>query len=341
MSARYKEHKVIKQFWITLITLMVLVIVAFYLHLRTGFADFSDSHLIGILLGGGNEMENLTVFDFRMVRSLLALLIGIGLAIAGAVFQTISRNDLASPSLLGVNAGAGLGVMLLIYCVDSSSAMPIWATPLVAIVGAALAATFIYRLSYRAGSTLSTYTLVLTGISLSAGIHALQMLLIVRLDPQKFNTINTWIIGSISGNSWIHVMVLTPIVIVLVLYLYAKYMDLNVLSLADETAIGLGMHINRARLTYLMIAVVLSASCVAIGGSIGFVGLVCPHIARRLVGANHAYYLPVTAFSGALLVLLADWFGRVIIAPNEILLGIVVSIIGAPYFLYILAKAKA
>ena len=330
-----------KRFYMVAVILVVILVGCLYGHLRTGFTDVSDTRLLNVLLGNGSEAENLTVFDFRMVRSVLALLIGMGLALSGAVFQTIARNELASPSLLGVNAGAGLGVVLLIYFTNGNNSLGIWTMPMVAIIGATAVASLIYRLSYRGGRILSTHTLVLTGISLSAGIHAIQTLLVVRLDPNKFYMVNTWVIGSISGNSWNHVAILAPIFIFLALVLYARHMDLNILSLSDETAIGLGIRINRARFIYLMIAVVLAACCVAIGGSIGFVGLISPHIARRLVGADHSYYLPVTALIGAILVVAADWFGRAIVAPDEILVGIVVSLIGAPYFLYILAKAKA
>ncbi|MGM9517176.1 MAG: FecCD family ABC transporter permease [Acidaminococcus sp.] len=317
---------------------LVLLAAMFYIHLRTGFNHLSDEVLWQVLLGRGTEAQNLTVFDFRMVRSVLAVLIGSGLAMAGSIFQTISRNELASPSLLGVNAGAGLLVMLLIDQKSLDASLGFWEIPVAAVLGGTMAALAIYGLAYKKGRTLSPYTLVLTGISLTAGIHALQMLLVVRLDPQKFHVVNAWIIGSISGNTWAHVWTLLPVVLVLGLLLWSRSQDLNLLSLTDETAIGLGLPLNRARFLYLMVAVVLAACCVAIGGNIGFVGLICPHIARRLAGADFFRLLPLTAILGALLVLSADWVARVIIAPDEMLLGIVVSLIGAPYFLYILVR---
>lgn len=321
--------------------LTILLIAVMYAHLHTGFSDMSTADLLRILFGGGNAVENLTVFDFRLVRTVLAVFIGTGLALSGAIFQTISRNELASPSLLGVNAGAGLGVVLLVYFAGSTTAWGIWTLPAVAIIGAVVAALLIYLLSLRGRDVISPYRLILTGISMSAGFHALQVLLVTRLDPNKFYLVNTWTIGNISGNSWQHVWILAPVVIVLSLFLYARYMDLNLLSLTDETAIGLGISINKSRFLYLIIAVLLAGFCVAIGGSIGFVGLISPHIARRLVGANHAYFLPITGLIGAILVVAADWIGRSIIAPDEILLGIIVALIGAPYFLYILARTKA
>ena len=329
-----------KRFYLYSAVFIVLIAVMFVLHLGTGFADLSYVDLARILLGGGTAEENMTVFDFRMVRSVLALLIGAGLALAGLVFQTISRNELASPGLLGVNAGAGFGVLLLIYFSDTASSS-FWLQPLVATIGAALAAIFIYRMSYEKGKNLSTYTLVLMGISLTAGIHAIEMMLIVRLSQEKFSQVNTWIIGSIFGGTWEHVALLLPIILLLAVFFYLRQTDLDVLALSDETAIGLGVPLNRARFLYLMAAVALAASCVAIGGSIGFVGLLCPHIARRLVGVQHARSIPLTVLIGALLVVSADWVGRVIIAPDEMLLGIVIALIGAPYFLFVLARAKA
>ncbi len=329
-----------KRFYLYSICFTALLAVMFVVHLGTGFTELGYGDIARILVGGGTPGENLTVFDFRMVRSVLAVIIGAGLAVAGAVFQTISRNELASPGLLGVNAGAGFAILLLVYFSDTTGTSSLWVQPFVATAGAAGAALFIYRMSYEKGKTLATYRLVLMGISLTAGIHAVEMMLIVRLNPEKFSQVNTWIIGSIFGSTWHHAALLLPIVLFLTLFFYVRRTDLDVLALSDETAIGLGVPLNRARFVYLMAAVALAASCVAIGGSIGFVGLLCPHIARRLVGVQHARSIPMTALVGALLVVSADWAARVVIAPDEMLLGIVVALIGAPYFLFVLARAK-
>lgn len=156
--------------------LLAAVVAMFFVHVSTGFTYFSKTDLLRILLGGGTSEENLTVFDFRMVRSVLAVLVGGGLALSGAIFQTVSKNELASPGLLGVNAGAGLAVMLLLYLQQSNVGLALWEMPLASIVGASLAAMTIYLLSYRRnGRSSSTYILILNGISLSAGIHAVQL----------------------------------------------------------------------------------------------------------------------------------------------------------------------
>lgn len=329
-----------KRFVATFLVLAALLLGLFFLHLQAGFHYFTKEHLLAILFFGGTPEERLTVFDFRMVRSILAVLIGMGLAVSGAVFQTISKNELASPSLLGVNAGAALAVMLLIYGSSSATGLGIWQQPLAAVVGGALAAAFVFFLSHRRGRMTSTYNLVLNGIAVTAGLHALQILLLVSLDPTRFQQVNTWLIGSIFGNSWTHVDILFFIVLAGLLFLLANHETLDLLALREETALGLGLRVNRTRFVLLMAAVVLASSCVAVGGSIGFVGLICPHIARRLVGVAHCRYLPVTALLGGILLVAADYTARIIIAPDEMLVGLVVSLIGAPYFLYILLRSK-
>lgn len=324
----------------TFVILAALLLGLFFLHLQAGFHYFTKEHLLAILFFGGTPEERLTVFDFRMVRSILAVLIGMGLAVSGAVFQTISKNELASPSLLGVNAGAALAVMLLIYGSSSATGLGIWQQPLAAVVGGALAAALVFFLSHRRGRMTSTYNLVLNGIAVTAGLHALQILLLVSLDPTRFQQVNTWLIGSIFGNSWTHVDILFFIVLAGLLFLLANHETLDLLALREETVLGLGLRVNRTRFVLLMAAVVLASSCVAVGGSIGFVGLICPHIARRLVGVAHCRYLPVTALLGGILLVAADYTARIIIAPDEMLVGLVVSLIGAPYFLYILLRSK-
>lgn len=307
-----------KCFVATFLVLAALLLGLFFLHLQAGFHYFTKEHLLAILFFGGTPEEQLTVFDFRMVRSILAVLIGMGLAVSGAA----------------------LAVMLLIYGSSSATGLGIWQQPLAAVVGGALAAAFVFFLSHRRGRMTSTYNLVLNGIAVTAGLHALQILLLVSLDPTRFQQVNTWLIGSIFGNSWTHVDILFFIVLAGLLFLLANHETLDLLALREETALGLGLRVNRTRFVLLMAAVVLASSCVAVGGSIGFVGLICPHIARRLVGVAHCRYLPVTALLGGILLVAADYTARVIIAPDEMLVGLVVSLIGAPYFLYILLRSK-
>lgn len=311
-----------------------------FVHLSTGATYFSKWQLLHILLGGGTTEEMTTVFDFRMVRAVLAALIGAGLAMSGTVFQTISHNELAGPGLLGVNAGAGLAVTICIFMVPESVGIPLWGLPTVAMLGALITAIGIYRLAYRRGRQTSRYALVLNGISVAAGIHALQLFFIVRLGPEKFQTANAWIIGRIFGTSWEQVGITALLLFAIGTMMMKQAMTLNILSLGTDSVIGLGKQPEREQRRALLLAVAAAATCVSIGGSIGFVGLIAPHVARRLVGVDHRQVIPMAALCGALLVVTADWLGRVVVAPDELLVGIVVALIGAPYFLYILARKK-
>lgn len=330
-----------KHFSKIIMLMIAILIILCFISINTGYTQLSVSDVIRILLGRGTEEENLILYDFRLVRIILAMLVGAGLAVSGTIFQTISKNALASPDLLGVNAGAGIAVLLFTFYEPSDKAFGIFVLPLVSLIGALIVAMLIYFLAHQKDKAISPIRLILIGISITSGINALDLILTVKLSPEQYNTVNTWMIGSVYGNSWSHVLALLPwLVIIIPLFIYSSK-ELNLLRLSDGVAIGLGSSIKRSRFVYLMLAVALAASCVAVGGAIGFVGLICPHLARKLVGPNHQYSIPVAALVGAILLLGADLVARTIIAPNEMLLGIVVALIGAPYFLYILVTSKS
>lgn len=182
--------------------------------------------------------------------------------------------------------------------------------------------------------------MVLVGIAVAAGINAAMIVLQLRLRPENFQMLQIWLVGSIWGTSWKYVLALLPWLIVLLPYVFLKSRALNVLNLGDQTATGLGTPLERSRLGLLAAAVGLTGACVAVGGGISFVGLIAPHLARRLVGPKHEYLLPASALAGGLLVILGDTLGRWVLQPAEIPTGIVVAIIGAPYFLYLLTKSR-
>ena len=330
-----------KRFWNIMIVMIALLLILCFVSINAGYTKLSVGDVIRILLGGGSAEEKLILYDFRLVRIVLAMLVGAGLSVSGTIFQTISKNALASPDLLGVNAGAGIAVLLFTFYEPSNKAFGIFVLPFVSLVGALITALLIYFLAYQKDRAISPTRLILIGISITSGINALDLILTVKLSPEQYNAVNTWMIGSVYGNSWGHVLALLPwLVIIIPIFIYNSK-NLNLLRLSDGVAIGLGSPLKRSRFIYLMLAVALAAACVAVGGAIGFVGLICPHLARKLVGPNHQYSLPVAALTGAILLLGADLVARTVIAPNEMLLGIVVALIGAPYFLYILLTSKS
>jgi iron complex transport system permease protein len=208
-------------------------------------------------------------------------------------------------------------------------------------VGAFLTAILIYVLAYKKYQGLSPTRLLLTGVAVAAGMSAAMIVLTLKLDPDKYQFVATWLAGSIWGTSWKFVLSLLPWVLILLPYVIYKARVMNVLNLGEQTAVGLGAPVSKEQFRLLAAAVGLAAASVAVSGGIGFVGLVGPHLARRLVGPKHQFMLPTAALLGALLVITADTIGRWILQPSEVPTGIVVAVIGAPYFLYLLARAKS
>jgi iron complex transport system permease protein len=318
-----------------------LILIAFVISMNTGYIKLSPMDLMKTLFGMGTQKQSLILFDFRLPRIVISVLIGAGLAVSGCVLQGISRNSLADPGILGINAGAGLTVMLFISFYPSTTAAPVFLLPLLALVGAGLTAALIYTLAYKRHQGLLPIRLILTGIAVAAGISAATIVLTLRLSPEKYQTVATWMAGSIWGTNWKFVLALLPWIIVLLPFVFYKARVMNALNLGDQIATGLGAPVEKERLVLLAAAVGLAGSCVAVSGGIGFVGLIAPHLARRLVGSKHQILLPASALAGSLLVITADTIGRWILQPSEVPTGIVVAVIGAPYFLYLLVKTKS
>lgn len=340
MVSHYQTRKRNRAFAVMTI-LAILIFVAFIISMNTGYIRLSPSDLLMTLIGSGTDKQSLILFEFRLPRIVISLLIGAGLAVSGCIIQGISRNALAEPGILGINAGAGLMVMLFISFYPSTSAAPVFLLPVLALLGASVTAALIFALSYKRHKGLSPTRIVLTGIAVAAGMSAAMIVLTLKLSPDKYQFVATWLAGSIWGTNWKFVLSLLPWIAILIPYVFYKARVMNVLNLGEELAKGLGAPVAKEQLKLLAAAVGLAASCVAVSGGIGFVGLIGPHLARRLVGPKHEMLLPTSALTGALLVIVADTIGRWIMQPSEIPTGIVVAVIGAPYFLYLLARSKA
>lgn len=307
---------------------------------NTGYSPLSLDDVLRTLGGGGTAKEQLVLFEFRLPRILIAALIGAALALSGCIIQAVTRNPLADPGLLGINAGASLVVILCLIAASTASAALAAALPLLAFGGAFAAAGIVYAVSYKRGEGTTPLRLVLVGIAVQAGITALTTLLSVRLDESQYTFVATFQAGSVWGSTMGQVLAMVPWLAVLAAYALSKARTLDVLSLGDQTAAGLGAAVERDRLRLLVAAVGLAAVSVAEGGSIGFVGLIAPHVARRLVGPGHRTLIPICALVGAVLVCAADTAARVVIQPDEVPAGVMAAILGAPYFLYLLAKAR-
>jgi len=276
------------------------------------------------------------VLDARAPRVLAALLAGAALAVAGAVVQSVCRNPLAEPALLGVSGGAGVVAVAMITAVPG---VGVWALTGSAAVGALAASALVFGLAARGG--LATDRLVLVGVGVSYGSMALITLMIVFTDPWNEAKALTWLAGSTYGRTFPQVI---PVAVVLLLAVagFVRARDgLDLLALDDDTPRVLGVRLGTARLVLLTLAAVLTATAVSAIGLLAFVGLVAPHAARALVGARHARVLPVAALLGGLLVCLADVLGRTVIAPAQLPAGTLAALIGTPYFAWLLWRSRA
>lgn len=329
-----------KKFIGWLFGLSIALVVAMLLSVRIGTVELSYSDIWQILIGKGDQRLRMVFIDFRLPRTMIAVMIGAALAVSGAIMQGVSRNSLADPGLLGINAGAGLMVMLYVFFFGISASSSIFLLPLLALIGASAAALLIFILAYKKQEGLSPIRLVLSGIGVAAGISAAITILTIQFNPQQYQFIATWLAGSIWGTSWMFVLALLPWLVVLLPYVYSRSNVLNILMLSEDTASGLGARITLEQLKMLAVAVGLAAAAVSVSGSIGFVGLIAPHIARICVGARHQRLLPISALFGALLVTIADILGRSLMNGNEIPVGVVIAVIGAPYFIFLLLRAK-
>lgn len=323
-----------------MLVLAALILLMIVVSLGTGQVRLAPGEVWHTLLGRGSSREELILFDFRLPRILVSLLVGAGFAVSGGILQGLSRNALAEPGILGINAGAGLAVILFISYYPVQTATSVFTLPLLAFAGAGATAALIYALAYSKDREMSSARLLVVGIAVAAGISAAMLVLTIRLDPEQYQFVSIWLAGSIWGSNWHFVSALLPWILVLLPLAFFKSKVLNVMALGDLQASGLGANVRNERIALLAISVGLAGACVAIGGGIAFVGLIGPHLAKRLVGPQHQFALPASALLGALLLVTADTIARVILKSGEIPTGIVVAVIGAPYFLYLLAKAR-
>jgi iron complex transport system permease protein len=290
--------------------------------------------VVETLVGAGDQATSFIVIDLRLPRALTGLLAGAALGLAGMVFQDVTRNALVSPDIVGVAAGASLAAVALIVFGSTSGAAPV---PLAALAGALIAGVALYGLAWRRG--IHGYRLVLVGIGIAAFADAGIYYVFTKGRIFEVARAYVWLVGSLNGRSWEQVWPLVAALAVLLPLLLVLARNVDVLRFGDDVAAGLGVRVERTRMLLLAAAVVLTAVAVACAGPIGFVAFASPHVARALIGvASVRSALIAAAACGALLVLAADLAGRMLFAPTEIPVGIVTSILAAPYFLLLLRR---
>jgi len=273
------------------------------------------------------------VRTLRLPRAIAAFAVGAGLGLAGTLIQSLVRNPLAAPGVIGINAGASLAAVALLVAFP---ALPVAMLPIAAFGGALAVALFVYWLAWQDGS--SPGRLILVGISLQLIASAVTNLLVTFGDIYAVSAALVWLSGSVYGCSWPQVVALLPWLVGGGAIALALSRAANALALGDEIALGLGCAVERQRSGLLLVAAALSGACVATAGAVGFVGLMAPHLARRLVGPTCPGLLPTAALTGGVLVLAADLLGRLAFAPVELPCGLITAAIGAPFFLVLLIR---
>jgi iron complex transport system permease protein len=330
-----------KKALITSFLLLLGVLVTFIISTGSGEMYISPLKVVKTLFGNGSEMEQIVIYSFRLPRIVTALLVGMSLAVAGAILQGMIRNPLASPDILGMTAGASLLVVLFFAIFsdkNNSLTISIHWLPLGAFIGATIAAILVYILAWKSG--IVPMRLVLIGIGITALMQAGTTLFMILGPIYRASQANIWITGTVYGATWKNIAILAPWTILLLLISFVSARKLNIQELGDEIALGAGVLLQRQRVFLLLLSTALTGGAVAFAGGIGFVGLMAPHMARRLVGSSFGALLPVSALLGAILIMAADLFGRTLFAPLEIPAGVFTAAIGAPYFIYLLYKSR-
>ncbi|MDL4774479.1 MULTISPECIES: FecCD family ABC transporter permease [Thermomonosporaceae] len=285
---------------------------------------------------GLSVVERNVLFELRLPRVLMGALVGGMLAMAGAGYQGVFRNPLADPYLLGAAAGAGVGATLVIVLIPGD---PGFGVPLAAFVGAIAGVLLAYVLGSTAGRGNGAATLVLAGVAVSSFLAAVQTF-IQQVKAEDLQRIYSWILGGVGTADWHQIAMVAPYALVSTLVLLAHGRLLDVLSVGDEEAASLGLSAPRVRLVVLVAASLATACAVAVSGLIGFVGIVVPHVVRRLAGGSYRVVLPLSLLGGAAFLTLADLVARTVVAPGELPLGVVTAFVGGPFFVVVLRAAR-
>ncbi|RVV98554.1 iron ABC transporter permease [Mesobaculum littorinae] len=331
---------------VVMITLAALLALTAVASLSTGASGASFGAALSALARGDalDATERVILFDIRLPRLALGMLVGAGLAVSGAVMQGLFRNPLADPGLVGVGAGAGLGAIAAIVLgglLPAGLAVYLghYVVPVAAFLGGWATTLLLYRVSTRGGRT-SVAVMLLAGIAMGALAGAVSGMLVYIADDSQLRDLTFWGLGSLAGATWTKVLAATPLIGAALVLAPAMARGLNRLALGEASAAHLGVPVQRLKNTAILTVAGATGAAVAVSGGIGFVGIVVPHLLRLLTGPDHRYLLPNAALLGASLLVAADMVSRSIIAPAELPIGIVTATLGGPFFLWILLRNR-
>ena len=309
----------------------LLAVGGIILSLTKGALDISLNDIIVAISSESSSSNRQVIWNIRLPRTLVGALVGINLALAGAILQGVMKNPLADPHIIGISSGAGLaGVTIMILFPHKEYLV----TP-IAFMGAMVAAIFIYVLAWKGG--IRPVRIILAGVAVSAFLNSGISALMVFYSDRVHGAL-MWMVGGLSARSWPHLDIIVPYTVVGSILAFMGARRLNILNLGDDIARGLGLNVEVSRIAMTAIAALLAASAVSVVGLLGFVGLIVPHAARLLIGSDFRYLLPASAILGVAVVTLSDTLARVAFSPIEIPVGIIMAFVGAPFFLYLLRR---
>lgn len=323
--------------------LLIISLISFIVCFSMGSVNIPLDKIINILkfnllnFGNVDQAYNGILWYIRVPRIITAFLVGGGLAISGATIQSLFQNPMADPGILGISSGASLGAIIAIAL--GLTSMSVFYMPIIAITFAFLAGSLVYKLASYKGKN-SILGLILSGIAIKTFLGAVNALILTNISDDQMKEFLFWSVGNLSGRHWKHVYLAGIPIIFLSYYLMRYHKELNILLLGDEHGVSLGINVNKFRKKVLVITSVITGLAVCVSGSIGFVGLVIPHIIRVIKGSDNRHILPMSFFLGGIFLINADLISRTIISPKEISIGIVTALVGAPYFIYLLIKYK-
>ena len=323
---------------IGLIVLVVLLVLVVLVSAATGALPIPLGRLLPVLFAPGEGAEEAlwrnVLVDVRLPRILLGLLVGAGLAVSGAAMQALFRNPLADPGLVGVSLGGAAGAVAAIVFGANS----LFIVACAAFLGSLVATGAAWRLG--SGPERNSADILLAGIAINAICGALIGLFSYLADDVQLRNLTFWNLGSLAGGSWVVVLVLSPWVALMVTLTLRSWRALNALLLGEREAVHLGFSLKRLRARLIVLTALLVGPLVAVTGTIGFVGLVVPHLMRFIVGADHRLMLPLTVLAGAIAITMGDTVARIVVMPAELPIGIVTSLIGAPFLLVLIRRAR-
>ncbi|MBS5799328.1 MAG: iron ABC transporter permease [Clostridiales bacterium] len=321
-----------KLFWI--ISANILLITLIILFSTVGSVNLGFGEIIHELLTGDNQMVRTIVLKMRLPRNLLAVLVGANLAVAGLFLQAVMKNPLADPGITGVSSGASVGAIIILLVSPAHTGI----LPIVAFVGGSIACILVYAMAWKKG--LQPNRIVLAGVAVNTILGGI-ISFFSTMYSDRIQSAMLWLNGSLATKTWGDVETLVGYSIVGLIASFFLIRSANILQLGDEAAVNLGLNIHRARIIISAVAVFLAATATAVVGIVSFVGLIVPHIARMLMGNDHKYTLPFSMALGSTVLLIADTLGRTIGGSIEIPVGIIMAIVGGPFFLYLLRKKGA